>query len=362
MNKEVKTVLNRNDESACFLTRESDEYSLISEIFSDDFYVNKEDLMKWAKKSMMIKEGDYEFGVKNGIRMTGFKGVPTGCSGCICTMDLHSDDTMKDCYLVTANISYTNHQNSLDLPRHLDDFIKGLLKIAKTEEDSKEREMYMVTNGKTGLSLQSFEYTIPKISDLDLHYGKGFSKKHKDLIEFINNKESGLAMLYGDPGTGKTMYIKYLSSLCTNKVIFLPKFMVDNLTSPNFIKILSENRGCVLVLEEADDQLSNRKTGGWNPAIENILNLSSGILSDFFSVKIICTFNKKLEEIDPAIKRKGRLIVKHKFEKIDAKSANRISKNIGLNKKYDQETALAEIYNPSNNGYVEEEKTIGFKR
>jgi type II secretory ATPase GspE/PulE/Tfp pilus assembly ATPase PilB-like protein len=77
-----------------------------------------------------------------------------------------------------------------------------------------------------------------EIKDLDLNYGYGFGKFHTDLMNRILTGTKGLVLFHGQPGTGKTYYIRHLlKKMATSKkiVIYMPPNMVDHLTEPSFM-------------------------------------------------------------------------------------------------------------------------------
>ena len=69
----------------------------------------------------------------------------------------------------------------------------------------------------------------PRISDLGLHYGDDFSKLHDQLLKALEQKNStGITLLHGPHGTGKTYYIRYLINEIKGKqVIYIPPDLVQ---------------------------------------------------------------------------------------------------------------------------------------
>ena len=98
-----------------------------------------------------------------------------------------------------------------------------------------------------------------------------------------------------------------------------------------------------MVIEDADEAIRSRKTGGG--IVDKLLNLADGILSDFLGMQIICTFNNDISTIDDALLRKGRLILKHQFDKLPIENAQLLSDKLGFTTTIEDPMTLAEIYN-----------------
>ena len=184
------------------------------------------------------------------------------------------------------------------------------------------------------------------------------------LEAFTFKKKKGIALLHGLPGTGKSMYIRHMiATLCENRtVIYLPNQLINCITDPGFIPLMAEYSNSILIIEDADEAIKSRKTGG--TAVDKLLNLADGILSDFLGTQIICTFNNDISLIDDALLRKGRLIIKHEFGKLDVASAQKLSNKLGFKTTIEIPMTLAEIYNQEDTLSDIEKKNsiIGFNR
>jgi hypothetical protein len=99
--------------------------------------------------------------------------------------------------------------------------------------------------------------------------------------------------------------------------------MEDNIIS-------SDNKGMILVLEDAESVLLKRDTFGDAQGTSNILNLTSGLLNDIFGIQIIATYNTNDKNIDPAIQRSKRLIAKRMFNKLCVEDTKKLAENIGV--------------------------------
>jgi len=219
--------------------------------------------------------------------------------------------------------------------------------VIKTYERPKKKSNINLVKTEMGhLDKEEYDLIVPDI-DLELNYGKKFLDIHNVIVERLNKKnDKGIILLHGDPGSGKTSYIKFLSKLITDKeILFIPPSMADSLSEPSIIPFLMENKNSILIIEDAERVISDREISGSPTGVSNILNLTDGILGDCLNIQIIATFNMKRERIDSALLRKGRLIAEHKFGKLNVEETNKLLKHLGKEETVNEEMVLADIYN-----------------
>lgn len=236
-------------------------------------------------------------------------------------------------------------------------------KITEFEIEIKKTGINLVKSDHGHLDTEEYEMNVPDI-DLSLNYGEKFLKIHDVIIQRLNKpNDKGIILFHGDPGTGKTSYIKYLTRLINDKeILFIPPAMAESLSEPSIIPFLMEHKNSILIVEDAERVIADRESNGSSVGVSNILNLTDGILGDCLNIQIIATFNMKREKIDQALLRKGRLIVEHKFEKLSTEEANQLLKHLGKEKRVDKGMSLADIYNIDEEVYKTEnnKSTIGF--
>ena len=193
------------------------------------------------------------------------------------------------------------------------------------------------------------------IEDLNLHYGEGFEDFHDELMQRFHDETKGLILFHGEPGTGKTYYIRHLlRSMAENnkKVIYMAPNMVENLLDPAFLTFLSDEvryasyakKFCVLLIEDAEPLLAARQYEGRVQGVSNLLNLTDGLLNDMLKVQIICTFNVKLRELDKALLRPGRLLARKEFRKLTAIDANVLASTLKVNYHFTKPVTIAEVF------------------
>jgi SpoVK/Ycf46/Vps4 family AAA+-type ATPase len=222
----------------------------------------------------------------------------------------------------------------------------SLIDIKKYEKKKKKSNINLVRSDMGHMDTEQYDLYVPDMN-LELNYGSGFLKIHEIIQTRLNkNNDKGIILLHGDPGTGKTSYIKYLTSLITDKdILFIPPSMAEMLSEPSIIPFLMEHRNSILIIEDAERVISDREINGSPAGVSNILNLTDGILGDCLNIQIVATFNMRREKIDKALLRKGRLIVEHKFEKLNVNDTNKLLKHLKKDFVSSEEMCLADIYN-----------------
>ena len=332
---------------------------------SDEFQVKQEDTLTLVEKlgfveifnkSLFMQSGHFENKIyekvyKNGIILLMVDSIAVKWAS-----------SVSKSYRADRGINVSLCSNAS--PKDFNQITSQFTPLAKRRRE-KENNIALVIQTNRGYDTTSFELPKQKL-DIELGYGKSFKPIHEKIIHKLNEpKSKGLVLLHGTPGTGKTHYLKYLASKIKNKrVLFIPPFLADFITSPEMTPFLIQNAGSVLFIEDAEKVITDRNTGGGN-GVSNILNITDGILSDILNIQIVATFNMDKKKIDEALLRKGRLIAEHKFDALPTEDSQALIDHLGFDYKTDKPMTLTEIYNLSEVEYKSEDKgrtTIGFNR
>lgn len=254
----------------------------------------------------------------------------------------------------TVEIFFTNenHNWSVDVINSIANF--------KEPEKEEDFEINIISISKRGLELKPIAIK-PTNLDINLYYNNDFKVIDKVIQERLNKEgDKGIVLLHGLPGTGKTTYLRHLIGSIKKKVMFVSPSVASNLMNPEFMDLLVENPNSVLIIEDAENVILDRKFSSMS-SVSNLLNISDGLLSDCLNVQIICTFNSEIGFVDEALLRKGRLIAKYEFGKLTTEKANTLSKHLGFNNTIQEPMTIAEITNPNEvNEKIVQRKKIGF--
>ncbi|MBC8048356.1 MAG: ATP-binding protein [Fimbriimonadaceae bacterium] len=286
--------------------------------------------------------------------------------------------------LHTTNI-YAQDENRFEVPDNIEDsqdghVYLGTFQLLRPSEASGKCDWYFEEELKTYIEkcslskkpdkpviniieVQNNSFTLSEypvhdnfiIRDLDVNYGYGFEKFHLELMQRFASGTKGLVLFHGQPGTGKTYYIRHLlRKMAAGKktVIYMPPNMVDHLVDPVFMTFLTEEmkhfseqgQFCVLLIEDAEPLLAKRQEGVRIQGVTNLLNMSDGILNDMLNLQIICTFNVDLRKLDSALLRPGRLIARKEFKPLSELDANLLGQRLGIKHHFIGPATLGEIY------------------
>ena len=241
--------------------------------------------------------------------------------------------------------------------------IKTLFETYLQKYQSSEAKVSILLKDSEGLVLKT-QGIKPRPIELELMYNDDFVPVHQHIKAKLTNDSKGVLLLHGVAGSGKTNYIKWLTSQVPNKqFVFIPTNMINSLTDPGFMSLLIDNKNSILVLEDCENYIAERTAEDINTdVVSSILNIADGMLSDILECQFICTFNSDLSRVDSALLRKGRLIAEYKFAPLDTDKANAYLRSIGHDKLVSVPTILADLTNMDEDSYkapVKETK-IGF--
>ena len=200
-----------------------------------------------------------------------------------------------------------------------------------------------------------YDYSNPNI-DIKVNYNDDIPYDH--ICNIIEREgKPDLMLFYGEPGTGKSSFIKHL--ICTfpqKEFVFLDGGILVNVQQDKLMSYFLDNQNTIFILEDCEKALMSREHN-YNPIMPILLNITDGIIGDVLGIKLICTFNTNLQNVDKALLRKGRLSLKYEFKNLDKEKVKKI-----IGEDISKDMCLADVYNykEENDFSKKNSKKIGF--
>ncbi|MCW3462091.1 AAA family ATPase [Chitinophaga nivalis] len=348
-------------------------------------------MMRTVNNNIDIKDGEY-FDPK-GVYTVNFNAIPNISNIYEVDGDKAAEVFIKEYEEIIANVyRYTDYDNKKKKYKHNQtlivlknnciiafwqswceilhdgsnpDFVNNVTEMVtryKEKQRKEPHEINLITSGRKGLELKSLEIKRTKL-DIGLFYEDDFKEVDKTIQQRLKkDKDKGIVLLHGLPGTGKTTYLRYLIGRIKKRVLFVSPDLANNIMNPEFMELLIDNPNCVVIIEDAENVIMDRKFSG-NSSVSNLLNLSDGLLADCLNIQLVCSFNSDLSAIDSALLRKGRLIAKYEFKRLSVAKAQLLSRHLGYDNTIDKPMTIAEIANQHEPSFDQHQQhVIGFRR
>lgn len=209
-----------------------------------------------------------------------------------------------------------------ELVNELRKFVRGFFQPPKTHG-----QVYAIVYSGGRLAMSSLGNAgIPLVR-------QNYTKKVLEDYEFVvqdlkSSVPSGrLAILEGEPGTGKTHLVRaLLTDVDKGMFVLVSPDMIKSMGGPELLPLLMQYHSytpgpIILVIEDADKCLVTRADKDSDTSvIQSILNLGDGILGSMLDIRILATTNAKKFQMDDAILRRGRLSRRIEVNGLDAES------------------------------------------
>lgn len=243
------------------------------------------------------------------------------------------EKNVSECYVLFDN----NNNGSLK------EFIE-LIEEYYVAPEGDDANIYKISQSMSGFSLKKSKIKEVRDFDISRQYNDDFVHEDKKICKFVEDEDkSGIVILHGEKGTGKTTYIRNLISTHPDKkFVFISPDLVSLLGTPSFTDFINTLNNHIIILEDCENVIRDRKSTGASSAVSTLLNMSDGLLADDLGIKFICTFNADIKDIDPALLRKGRLICKYEFKPLTVDKTNALLEYVYINKVKEEESELTE--------------------
>ena len=240
----------------------------------------------------------------------------------------------------------------------IDDGVRELIKkITPADSEATINWWYITQNGPQSKELPLTGYTPHQ------EFYPWMTKSIDTFADEFIKSSANVMLLIGNPGTGKTSFIrglirrmKYETWVTYDKKVQENEQFYVQFAEPSDDQTKVSDGRC-LVMEDADEMISKREDG--NELMNRVLNLSDGIVT-LPDRKIIFSTNLPgLMHVDDALLRPGRCFAAVKFRKLTRPEAQAACASIGLKlANHDDTMTLSQALNSEQE--MLEMQTIGF--
>ena len=220
------------------------------------------------------------------------------------------------------------------------------------EENPDSANLYVVTQSLDGLDLTSIGRPAAKF--IEDNYETAVIDDFKYIVSQLKspNPNGRLTIIHGEPGTGKTYFLRGIMDECDpsrTKVVFFQPELFRTLKATEILSLFlshaSDNKqSIVLFIEDGDECLIQRETDNMG-IISHMLNLADGLIGNMLDIKIVITTNAKKLDMDKALVRPGRLCRIIDINTLDTHSGGKIYKRLtGCDEDVAHGLTLAQVY------------------
>ncbi len=209
------------------------------------------------------------------------------------------------------------------------------------------------TPGTNGVVLTDRDFVGLKLASVATNYTTEVVTATEEMLATVRLADSGIVILNGDPGTGKSYLIRSILTelqerhavICTPPATFLTN--VDLLVEAT----KESNKPSLVVLEDIGDLLAQDNVSRHLDETSNFLNLTDGLLSLLMNTIFIVSFNHDMSKINPALTRPGRCLGQIAVSDLSPEQAKELV-GPGLDGVFqmDRRYTLAEVYEMKRTG------------
>ena len=286
-----------------------------------EFYFDTEEMLKYIEEN--TPEDENLETIRYCTEDMGTKELSLGFCALFHKSNIYAriEKSISESYVLFANDGY----------EALNKFKELLYRFYVAPEEEKNN-LYKIFQDNTGFHLNKGHIKEVEDFNLSLQYNDDFPHEDEKIRKFIEDDDrSGLVILHGEKGTGKTTYIRNLiSSFTGKKFVFVTPDLIPLLGQPAFTTFLNSLNNHIIILEDCENAIRDRKSnlGISSSAVSVLLNMTDGLLADDLGIKFICTFNEDIKDIDSALMRKGRLVSKYEFKPLTVEKTNALLEHI----------------------------------
>lgn len=163
-------------------------------------------------------------------------------------------------------------------------------RFKRRKRRSNDIDFNMLVASDKGFDTRSITFPARKhdAATLALHYGSDFLEWDEHMQAVLKRGERGLTILRGEPGTGKTSYLRHLMwrLRSTHLFYYLPISAYPLIAAPAAVEfwiqqaVNSPKPGKIVIIEDAEALLMRRDADN-RDSVSNLLNISDGFMAEY---------------------------------------------------------------------------------
>ena len=250
----------------------------------------------------------------------------------------------------------TIYYSSSEDADEVNEIIKSLSEYQVIDDSEDGHNLNVVSLSNNSIELEEIKYDDIDIDNIEEYYSKQTFKDLSKWLKKSKKQQSGLSILYGKRGTGKSSAIKYLATKLDRNLIFVPNNLVDlTINSSDFSKFLRKHENPILILDDCE-MIFNEFFTKSNIIVNNLIQLVDGLLSNKLSIITIFNVEDK-SEIDHNLIECNNLIDIIEFTDLSNSEANQLSELLGYKQKHKNDIRLLDLIK---NTKSDNKKRLGF--
>ena len=250
----------------------------------------------------------------------------------------------------------TIYYSSSEDADEVNEIIKSVSEYQVIDDLEEGHNLNVVSLSNNSIELEEIKYDDIDIDNIEEYYSKQTFKDLSKWLKKSKKQQSGLSILYGKRGTGKSSAIKYLATKIDRNLIFVPNNLVDlTINSSDFSKFLRKHENPILILDDCE-MIFNEFFTKSNIIANNLMQLVDGLLSNKLSIITIFNVEDK-SEIDHNLIECNNLIDIIEFTDLSNSEANQLSELLGYKQKHKNDIRLLDLIK---NTKSDNKKRLGF--
>ena len=250
----------------------------------------------------------------------------------------------------------TIYYSSSEDADEVNEIIKSVSEYQVIDDLEEGHNLNVVSLSNNSIELEEIKYDDIDIDNIEEYYSKQTFKDLSKWLKKSKKQQSGLSILYGKRGTGKSSAIKYLATKLDRNLIFVPNNLVDlTINSSDFSKFLRKHENPILILDDCE-MIFNEFFTKSNIIVNNLMQLVDGLLSNKLSIITIFNVEDK-SEIDHNLIECNNLIDIIEFTDLSNSEANQLSELLGYKQKHKNDIRLLDLIK---NNKSDNKKRLGF--